>query len=75
VLPERWFERGRIVLGCNTYQVRQVGFEYLNQATVVVDFLDRQTNPTEAITRESLLKGLPKGWKREEVEEPNKEKK
>lgn len=64
--PEQWFDRGQIVLERKTYQVRQVHFRYYNRDDIVVDFLDRQTNPKEPITKESLLKGLPQGWKREE---------
>jgi RNA polymerase sigma factor (sigma-70 family) len=64
---QHWFRRGRIVLNCKDHQVRQVWFEYPNLSEVVVDFLDRQTNPKEPITRDSLWKGLPKGWRRKEL--------
>jgi len=72
--PERWFERGRIVLEHKTYQVRQVWFEYPNQKEITVDFLVRRMNPKEPITRKSLLEGLPQGWEREELKESEKEK-
>ena len=74
-LLELQFERGRIVLDRNTYQVRQVWLEYANQDTVLVDFLERQTNPKETITRESVLEEMLQGWKREELKELGKEKK
>lgn len=64
---QKWFERGRIVLECKNCQVRQVWFEYANRKEIQVDFLDRQTDLQEPITRESLSKGLPQGWKREDL--------
>ena len=73
--PDRWFERARIVLEKKDYQVRQVWFEHANRNEILVDFLDRRINPKEPITRESLLKGLPKGWKREEMDDADKTKK
>lgn len=71
VAPHRkgqmWFDRGRIVLNRKDYQVRQVWVERPGLIREqVVDFFDRQTNPQEPITRDSLLKGLSKGWRREE---------
>lgn len=54
------FDRGRIVLLRKNYQVRQVWFEHANRSETVVDFLDRRPNEKEPITRQSLMKGLPK---------------
>jgi hypothetical protein len=59
-----WFYRGRVVLNRDGYHVRQLWLERANGDEVCTDYLDIRTNPHPPITRESILKGLPKGWKR-----------
>ncbi len=62
---KKWFSRSRVVLDLKSYRLRQLWMEYPNGNEILVDYLsvnpDLQLPP---ITRESLLKGLPKDWKR-----------
>jgi TIGR03009 family protein len=62
------FQRGRIVLDRKKYQVRQLWLEFINHRETTVDFFDRKINPEPPIQRESLMKSLPKDWKR--IESP-----
>jgi RNA polymerase sigma factor (sigma-70 family) len=61
---KKWFRRSRVVLNRDSYRVRQLWLEYPNRNEILTDFLDIQTNPEPPVTRDSLRKGLPKGWKR-----------
>jgi outer membrane lipoprotein-sorting protein len=66
-VDKRWFIRCRVTLDSERYQVRQLWMEAANGNETTWDFDDIKTNPEPSITRESLLKGLPKGWKRIEL--------
>jgi len=61
------FQRMRIVLNRESHTLRQLWIEQTgNQVTI--DYQPTRTAP-ENLTREAILRGLPRGWKRENARE------
>jgi hypothetical protein len=60
------FKRARLVLDRGTYRVRQFWWEYPNGRGITWDYEELGAGG-KAVTRELILRGLPKGWVRIDV--------
>jgi hypothetical protein len=61
-----------VVLDAQTYQIRMLWHQRVDDNRVQVDIEKRDTKPNPPITSESIRKGLPTDWKQEKIPDPAK---